>query len=110
MSIGLIGKKIGMTRIFTETGEAIAVTVIDVSENVFLQKKTQEKDGYSAVQIAFDNQKESRLTKPLNGHFKANGSVPEASDPRVPPGIRRAACPRGIIPVSGFSKRASGST
>jgi large subunit ribosomal protein L3 len=77
MSIGLIGKKIGMTRIFTETGEAIAVTVIDVSENVFLQKKTQEKDGYSAVQIAFDNQKESRLTKPLNGHFKANGSVPK---------------------------------
>jgi large subunit ribosomal protein L3 len=77
MSIGLIGKKIGMTRIFTETGEAIAVTVIDVSENVFLQKKTQEKDGYSAVQIAFDNQKESRLTKPLNGHFKANGSGPK---------------------------------
>ncbi|MCB1089540.1 MAG: 50S ribosomal protein L3 [Verrucomicrobiae bacterium] len=77
MSIGLIGKKIGMTRVFTEAGESIAVTVIDVSENVFLQKKTQEKDGYSAVQVGFDNQKESRLSQPMSGHFKANGSTPK---------------------------------
>lgn len=74
MSIGLIGKKIGMTRIFTDEGEAIAVTVIDISDNVFLQKKTREKDGYTAVQVAFDDQKESRLNQPDAGHFKANGS------------------------------------
>lgn len=74
MSIGLIGKKVGMTRIFTDEGEAIAVTVIDISDNVFLQKKTREKDGYTAVQVAFDDQKESRLNQPDSGHFKAHGS------------------------------------
>ena len=74
MSIGLIGKKLGMTRIFTEDGEAIAVTVIDVSDNVFVQKKTQEKDGYTAVQVAFDDQKESRLNQPDAGHFKSHGT------------------------------------
>ncbi|MBL9151445.1 MAG: 50S ribosomal protein L3 [Verrucomicrobiales bacterium] len=77
MSIGLIGKKIGMTRIFTDKGESIAVTVIDVSDNVILQKKTQEKDGYTAVQVGYDDQKESRMNQPLGGHFKANGSGPK---------------------------------
>ena len=77
MSIGLIGKKLGMTRIFTEEGEAVAVTVIDVSDNVFLQKKIADKDGYSAVQVGFDDQKEQRLNRPANGHFKANGSGPK---------------------------------
>ncbi len=77
MSIGLIGKKIGMTRVYTEDGEAIAVTVIDVSDNQFLQKKTQDKDGYSAVQVGFDDQKESRLRRSQNGHFKANGGAPK---------------------------------
>ena len=74
MSIGLIGKKVGMTRVFNEDGTATAVTVIDISDNVFLQRKTQEKDGYSAVQVAYDDQKESRLNRPSSGHFKANGS------------------------------------
>ncbi len=77
MSIGLIGKKVGMTRIFTEDGEAIAVTVIDVSDNIFLQKKTQEKDGYSAVQVGFDDQKEARLNQPAAGHVKAHGGTPK---------------------------------
>jgi large subunit ribosomal protein L3 len=77
MSIGIIGKKVGMTRIFTEAGDAIAVTVIDVSDNVFLQKKTSEKDGYSAVQVGFDDQKESRLNRAKAGHLKANGSKPK---------------------------------
>lgn len=77
MSIGLIGKKIGMTRVYTEDGVAIAVTVIDVSDNQFLQKKSQEKDGYSAIQVGFDSQKESRLTKSQNGHIKANGGDPK---------------------------------
>ena len=75
MSIGLIGKKIGMTRVFTEEGEAVAVTVIDVSDNIFLQKKTAEKDGYSAVQVAYDDQKEARLNQPSQGHVKAHGGT-----------------------------------
>ena len=77
MSIGLIGKKVGMTRIFNEAGEAIAVTVIDISDNVFLQKKTAEKDGYSAVQVGYGEQKESRLSRAEAGHLKANGSTPK---------------------------------
>ena len=75
MSIGIIGKKVGMTRIFDEDGVSIAVTVIDVSDNVFLQKKTQEKDGYSAVQIGFDEQKESRLNRASLGHMKSTGGT-----------------------------------
>lgn len=77
MSIGLIGKKVGMTRIFNEAGESIAVTVIDVSDNVFLQKKTTETDGYSAVQVGFGDQKESRLSRAEIGHLKSNGSTPK---------------------------------
>jgi len=77
MSIGLIGKKIGMTRIFNEAGEAVAVTVIDVSDNIFLQKKTSENDGYTGVQVAYDEQKESRLNKPAQGHIKAHGGKPK---------------------------------
>lgn len=94
MSIGLIGKKIGMTRIFTDSGEAIAVTVIDVSENVFLQRKTTEKDGYAAVQVGFGEQKEARINSPMTGHFKKNGSKPKRivrefrveSDDKIPEG------------------------
>lgn len=78
MSIGLIGKKVGMTRIFNEDGEAVAVTVIDVSDNVFIQKKTVEKDGYTAVQVGYGDQKESRLSRPEAGHLKANGVAPKS--------------------------------
>ena len=70
MSLGLIGKKVGMTRVFDENGNAVAVTVIDVTDNVLMQKKTKEKDGYSAVQIGFDEQKEQRLNNPEKGHIK----------------------------------------
>jgi large subunit ribosomal protein L3 len=75
MSIGLIGKKVGMTRVFNDDGESIAVTVIDVSDNIFLQKKTSDKDGYSAVQVGFDDQKEARLNRAESGHIKANGGT-----------------------------------
>jgi len=75
MSIGLIGKKIGMTRVFADDGKAVAVTVIDVSDNIFLQRKTTEKDGYSAVQVGYDEQKESRLNRPAAGHFKSSGGT-----------------------------------
>jgi len=77
MSIGLIGKKIGMTRVFDEDGKAIAVTVIDVSDNVFMQKKDSEGNGYTAVQVGYDDQKEGRLNLPNQGHTKANGGKPK---------------------------------
>jgi len=74
MSLGLIGKKLGMTKVYTDKGEAIAVTVVDVSGNALVQvKQASGKDGYSAVQLGYDDQKESRMTKPVLGHFKKHG-------------------------------------
>ncbi len=65
----ILGKKIGMTQIFTETGEAVPVTVIEAGPNVVTQIKTVETDGYNAVQIGFEDLKESRANKPAKGHF-----------------------------------------
>jgi large subunit ribosomal protein L3 len=74
MSLGLIGKKLGMTQVYNDKGDAIAVTVVSVAGNAIVQVKTQAgKDGYSAVQVGFDDQKDARLTKPLKGHFKKAG-------------------------------------
>ena len=73
MSLGLIGRKVGMTHVYNEEGTAIPVTVVDVSENDFLQVKNQETDGYSAVQVGFGEQKESRVTQPEMGHYRKHG-------------------------------------
>ena len=72
-TIGLLGKKIGMTRIYSELGQAIPVTVIQAGPCVVLQKKTEAREGYNAIQVGFDPKKESRLSKPQAGHFKAAG-------------------------------------
>jgi len=72
-TIGLLGKKIGMTRIYSEVGQAIPVTVIEAGPCVVLQKKTEAKEGYNAIQVGFDPKKESRLSKPQAGHFKSAG-------------------------------------
>jgi large subunit ribosomal protein L3 len=77
MKIGLLGKKIGMTRIYDEKGKATPVTVIEAGGNTALQIKTEEKDGYAGVQVGFDVQKEQRVTQPLLGHFKKAGSEPK---------------------------------
>lgn len=78
MSLGLLGKKIGMTRIFDkEAGSSIPVTVIDVSGNTLLQSKTSETDGYNAVQVGFDDQKEFRVNKPDLARFKKANSTPK---------------------------------
>ncbi|MBK1882821.1 50S ribosomal protein L3 [Luteolibacter pohnpeiensis] len=78
MSLGLLGKKIGMTRLFDEqAGSMIPVTVIDVSGNTLLQSKTTETDGYTAVQVGFDDQKEQRVSKPDLGRFKKAGCAPK---------------------------------
>ena len=69
MSIGLVGRKVGMTRIFTDDGDAMPVTVLDVSDNRITQIKTPDNDGYSAVQVAFGKRRASRVKKPLAGHL-----------------------------------------
>ena len=71
---GLIGKKIGMTSMFSEEGKNIPCTIIEAGPCTVTQIKTEESDGYSALQIAFDNQKDSRLSKALLGHFKKAGA------------------------------------
>ncbi|MGH8746624.1 MAG: 50S ribosomal protein L3 [Burkholderiales bacterium] len=69
MTIGLVGRKVGMTRIFTDDGETLPVTVLDVSDNRIAQIKTLESDGYAAVQVAFGKRRASRVIKPLAGHL-----------------------------------------
>jgi len=71
--MGLLGKKVGMTRVYSEDGTCLGVTVIEAGPCVVLQKKTKETDGYNAVQVGFSEKKESRLSKPLAGHVKAAG-------------------------------------
>lgn len=76
MPLGLIGKKLGHTRVYDATGVLHAVTVVLVGPNRVLQVKTQaSKDGYNSVQLGFDDQKEQRLTKPLLGHIKKHNGV-----------------------------------
>lgn len=74
---GLIGKKIGMTSIFDESGKNIPCTVIKAGPCIVTQVKTKDKDGYDAIQLAFDEKKEDRTTKPLKGHFKKAKTTPK---------------------------------
>jgi large subunit ribosomal protein L3 len=71
--LGLLGRKVGMTRIFTDDGDAIPVTVLDVSNNRVTQVKTAATDGYNALQVAFGSRKASRVTKPAAGHLAKAG-------------------------------------
>ncbi len=74
--LGLLGKKLGQTRIFDADGNVVPVTVVLAGPNRVVQCKTEESDGYKSVQLGFDDQKESRMTKPLMGHFKKHASTP----------------------------------
>ena len=74
-TIGLLGKKVGMTRLYNEEGRAIPVTALEMGPCVVLQKKTKGKEGYNAIQIGFAAKKESRMKKPQLGHVKAAGHV-----------------------------------
>jgi len=69
MSLGLVGRKVGMTRIFTDDGNSLPVTVLDVSNNRVTQIKAPGTDGYSAVQVTFGKRRASRVNKPSAGHF-----------------------------------------
>ena len=71
--LGLLGRKVGMMRIFTDDGDAVPVTVLDVSDNRVTQVKTVEADGYSAIQVAFGTRKASRVNKPEAGHLAKAG-------------------------------------
>jgi len=73
MSLGLVGRKVGMTRIFTDDGAAVPVTVLDVANNRITQIKTQEADGYTAVQLTYGKRRASRVTKPQAGHLAKAG-------------------------------------
>jgi len=73
MSLGLVGRKVGMTRVFTDDGDSIPVTVVDVSNNRVTQIKTAETDGYSSVQVAFGKRRASRVVKAAAGHFAKAG-------------------------------------
>ena len=77
MATGLIGKKRGMTSIFDENGKALPCTVIEVGPCYVTQVKTEETDGYNAVQVGFGEKKENRTTQPLQGHFKKAGVSPK---------------------------------
>lgn len=76
MAIELLCRKIGMTRIFDEGGLSVPVTVLEAGPNVVVQKKTPEKEGYSAIQLGFQNRKTRRTTKPQAGHFERAGVTP----------------------------------
>lgn len=77
MKIGLIGKKLGMTRIYKQDGSMVPVTVIHVAGNQVVQVKTKDKEGYDAVQLGYDEKKERRCTKQLVAHFKKAGVSPK---------------------------------
>jgi large subunit ribosomal protein L3 len=73
MTLGLVGRKVGMTRIFADDGSTLPVTVVDVSDNRITQIKTPEKDGYGALQVTFGKRRANRVRKPLAGHLAKAG-------------------------------------
>ena len=77
MSKTIIGKKVGMTQIFDETGKVIPVTVIEAEPNVIAQIKTVESDGYNAIQLGYEDAKESKVNKPVKGHFAKASITPK---------------------------------
>ena len=76
MSLGMIGQKAGMTRIFDSTGVSIPVTVISFSPNTITQIKTEDKDGYKAVQVSYGKSNEKRVSKAISGHYKKSSLTP----------------------------------
>jgi large subunit ribosomal protein L3 len=76
MAKGILGKKLGMTQIFTPDGKMVPVTVIEAGHSVVLQNKTVENDGYNAVQLGFGTVKDKRVTSPMKGHFAKAGVKP----------------------------------
>jgi len=105
MSLGLVGRKVGMTRVFAEDGSSIPVTVLDVSNNRVTQIKTPETDGYAAVQVTFGKRRASRVTKPAAGHLaKAGVEAGEVlKEFRVTPDQLAGFKPGDVVAASIFS-------
>jgi large subunit ribosomal protein L3 len=103
--LGLLGRKVGMMRIFTDDGDAIPVTVLDVSNNRVAQVKTAETDGYSAIQVAFGERKASRVSKPEAGHLAKAGVVAGEilKEFRVTAEVAAEYKPGSQVPVSVFA-------
>ena len=103
--LGLLGRKVGMMRIFTDDGDAVPVTVLDVSNNRVTQVKTEQTDGYSAIQVAFGERKASRVLKPEAGHFaKAGVEAGEIlQEFRVTAEVAAEHKPGATLPVSMFA-------
>jgi large subunit ribosomal protein L3 len=103
--LGLLGRKVGMMRIFTDDGDAVPVTVLDVSNNRVAQVKTVENDGYSALQVAFGSRKASRVTKPEAGHLaKAGVEAGELlQEFRVEAEVAGQYAPGAAVPVTLFA-------
>ena len=76
---GLLGKKLGMTTVFDEVGNQLPCTVIEVDPNVVTQVRTEDRDGYSAIQLAYGEKKLKKTTKALRGHFEAAGTTPKST-------------------------------
>nr|WP_092073801.1 50S ribosomal protein L3 [Dendrosporobacter quercicolus]NSL47910.1 50S ribosomal protein L3 [Dendrosporobacter quercicolus DSM 1736]SDM67731.1 large subunit ribosomal protein L3 [Dendrosporobacter quercicolus] len=76
MAKGILGRKLGMTQIFTEEGKVVPVTVVESGKTVVVQSKTVENDGYNAVQLGFGTVKDKKVTKPMKGHFAKAGAEP----------------------------------
>jgi large subunit ribosomal protein L3 len=100
--LGLLGRKVGMMRIFTDDGDAIPVTVLDVSNNRVTQVKTAESDGYSALQVAFGSRKASRVNKPEAGHLAKAGTegAEVLKEFRVTADVAGQYKPGAVVPVS----------
>jgi large subunit ribosomal protein L3 len=103
--LGLLGRKVGMMRLFTDDGDAIPVTVLDVSNNRVAQVKTEAVDGYSALQIAFGARKASRMTKPEAGHLAKAGveSAEILREFRVDASVASQYQPGATVPASLFA-------
>jgi len=103
--LGLLGRKVGMMRIFTDSGDAVPVTVLDVSNNRVTQVKTVEIDGYSAIQVAFGARKASRVSKPEAGHLAKAGVEAGAilKEFRVAADVAGQYQPGAQVPVSMFA-------
>ena len=103
--LGLLGRKVGMMRIFTDDGDAVPVTVLDVSNNRVVQVKTEATDGYNAIQVAFGTRKASRVIKPAAGHFaKAGVEAGEVlKEFRVTADVVAGFKPGAQVPVTTFA-------
>lgn len=104
MSLGLIGRKVGMMRIFTEDGDSVPVTVLDVSDNRVAQIKTPETDGYSAVQVAFGQRRSSRVSMAAAGHHAKSGILAGSilKEFRVDSEVTSSMKPGDIVPATMF--------